>query len=355
MKVPQYLNLYKPKINDSIKKIYVNKLNEVRNPFLREYYNELMDYFLVGGKRLRPLVCIATYNAFSSERDDKIVFPSVGVEFLHNASLIHDDIIDKDDFRRNNPAFHYRFKQYHSRFNLKKMNKEDFGNSIGILGGDSAFFFGLEAFFNNGFDLDQNIRAIKYYERVFQEICDGVLIELDMVNQEFLKMQDYIEMISLKTGALIEKSMLIGANYARVEDKYLQNISKYAINLGIIFQMIDDILGTFGDEKITGKPTNGDIREGKKTCLLIDALEKLDSIKRERILGLIGNPNIKDEEVQEVKDLFLEAEAVFSCKNLVNDYTKIAKIQLDELIPNINQSEAEFFENLLKYVVERNF
>jgi len=235
------------------------------------------------------------------------------------------------------------------------MNKEDYGNSIGIIGGDSAFFFGLEAFFDNEFNLDQNLTAIKYYEQAFKEISNGVLIELDMVNRESLRMQEYIEMISLKTSALIEKAMLIGANYARVEDKFLQNISKYAINLGIIFQMTDDILGTFGDEKITGKPTNGDIREGKKTCLLIDALEKLDYNKKERILDLIGNPDIKDEEIQEVKDLFLEAETVYSCKNLVNDYAKIARIQLDELIPNINQSEAEFFENLLKYVIERKF
>lgn len=355
MKVPEYLNLYKPKINNSIKIIYEKKLSEVKNTFLRDYYNELLDYFLVGGKRLRPLICIATYNAFKPERDDKIVFPSIGVEFLHNASLIHDDIIDKDDFRRNNPAFHYRFKQYHSKLSLKKINREDFGNSVGIVGGDAAFIFGLEAFFDNEFNLHQNLTAIKYYEQAFKEITNGVLIELDMVNRESIRLREYIEMISLKTGALIEKSMLIGANYAIVEDKYLQHISKYAINLGIIFQMTDDILGSFGDKKITGKPINGDIKEGKKTCLLIHALENLDSHKRERILGLVGNPNIKEEEVHEVKDLIVEAGAVDTCRNLVNEYAQFARNQLNEIFPIINQSEVEFFENLLKYVIERKF
>jgi len=354
MKVPEYLNLYKPKINNSIRLIYEKKLSEVKNTFLRDYYAELLDYFLVGGKRLRPLICIASYNAFNPERDEKIVFPSVGVEFLHNASLIHDDIIDKDDFRRNNPAFHYRFKQYHSKYSFKRMNKEDFGNSVGIVGGDAVFIFGLEAFFDNEFNLHQNLTAIKYYEQAFKEITNGVLIELDMVNRDFIRLQEYIDMISLKTGALIEKSMLIGANYAKVEDKFLQYISKYAINLGIIFQITDDILGSFGDEKITGKPINGDIKEGKKTCLLIHALENLDSHKRERLLGLIGNLNIKEEEVQEVKDLIVEAGAVDTCRNLVNEYAQFAGNQLNEIIPTINQSEAEFFENLLKYVTERN-
>ena len=76
-----------------------------------------------GGKRIRPLLCIATYNAFKEEKGDEIIIPSVGVEFLHNASLVHDDIIDKDDFRRGKPAFHYRFKKLHSKYNLKKIKR----------------------------------------------------------------------------------------------------------------------------------------------------------------------------------------------------------------------------------------
>jgi geranylgeranyl pyrophosphate synthase len=95
--------------------------------------------------------------------DEKIVFPSVGTEFLHNASLIHDDIIDKDDFRRGKPAFHYKFKQYHQKYDLKKMVAEDFGTNIGILGGDSAFFIGLEAYLYSKFD--QSTITKKFLEK----------------------------------------------------------------------------------------------------------------------------------------------------------------------------------------------
>ena len=139
----------------------------------------------------------------------------------------------------------------------------------------SSFFFGLEAYLNNEFNDASNIRGVQLYEQAYHEVCDGVLIEIDMVNRQELSISDYIEMISLKTGALIEKSTLIGANYANVEEKYQKLLSTYAINLGILFQIIDDILGTFGDEKLTGKPTDGDIREGKKTALLIEARNKL--------------------------------------------------------------------------------
>lgn len=355
MKFAEYVKLYVPKINYAIETIYNKKLNQVTNPFLKTFYSELKRYFLVGGKRIRPLLCIATYNAFKNHNDDRIVFPSVGVEFLHNASLIHDDIIDKDDFRRGNPAFHYLFKQYHEKYEVKKMIAEDFGNSIGIIGGDSAFFLGLEAYLHNDFEVDLNINAIQCYEEVFKELSDGVLIEMDMVNKNDLKIQDYIEMVSLKTGALIEKSILIGANYAKVDNNYKSFLSTYGINLGIIFQIIDDILGTFGDEKMTGKPTDGDIREGKKTCLLIEAYNNLESVKVERLDEIIKKHEISSEEVQEVKELFLEADVIRSCKNLADFYYREAIEAVNKLKPVTNRSELEFFENLLNFVIERKF
>jgi len=355
MKFTEYVKTYIPKINQAIESIYDKKLKEVKNEFLLAYYRELKAYFLSGGKRIRPLLCIATYNAFNKERDEKIVFPSVGVEFLHNASLIHDDIIDKDNFRRGNPAFHFRFQNYHKNYNLKKMNSIDFGNSIGIVGGDSAFFIGLEAYLFSEFDRDRNLNAIEIYEQAFIDIANGVLIETDMVNQKTLKVEDYIEMISLKTGALLEKSILIGANYANVKEKYKSILSTYGINLGIIFQIIDDILGTFGDEKITGKPTDGDIKEGKKTCLLIGAYNKLDENDKDRLDQLIENPNLTDNEVQEIKNLFQKADVINSSKLLANTYYEEAKEALNKLKPVINSSELEFFEDLLNFVINRNF
>lgn len=355
MNLNEYVKIYVPKINDAMKSILERKLSSVKNPFLKTYYTELKDYFLTGGKRIRPLVCIASYNAFKKEKDDKIIVPSIGMEFLHNASLIHDDIIDKDDFRRGNPAFHYRFKQYYKKYNLNKMVTEDFGTDIGILGGDSAFFIGLEAYFSNNFEIELNFKAIQLYEQVFHELCNGALIEMDMVNQKGLKINDYIEMISLKTGALIEKSMLIGAIYAKIDEKYKNFLSTYGINLGIVFQIVDDILGTFGDEKITGKPTDGDIREGKKTCLLIDANNKLTDDKKRRLNELIENAEMSAEDIQEVKDLFLEADVVNASKNLAKKYFQAAKTSLDKLKPIINTSEAEFFESLLNFVLDRKF
>jgi len=355
MKFIEYLKLYKPKIEKAIETIYKKKIGELDNSFLTTYYSELKDYFLSGGKRIRPLLSIATFNAFSKEEDERIIFSSVGVEFLHNASLVHDDIIDKDNFRRGNPAFHYRFQNYHENYKLKKMNKLDFGNSIGIIGGDSAFFLGLEAYMNNDFEKELNLNAIELYKNAFIEIANGVLIEIDMVNQKNLSISDYIEMISLKTGALLEKSILIGANYAKVDEKYKSLLSTYGINLGIIFQIIDDILGTFGDEKVTGKPTDGDIREGKKTCLLIEANNSLNQEDANRLQQLIEKQDITEKDVEEIKLFFLKADVSNSSKKLAEKYYNEAKDALIKLKPVMNTSGYEFFEDLLNFVFSRKY
>jgi geranylgeranyl diphosphate synthase type I len=127
------------------------------------------------------------------------------------------------------------------------------------------------------------------------------------------------------------------------------------VNLGIIFQIIDDILGTFGDEKITGKPTDGDIREGKHTCLLIEALNKSNEKDKNRILELIEKPKIGENDVKEVRGLFLKSDSINSCKKIANKYYQEAKTALDELKPTINESETEFYINLLDFVLNRAF
>jgi len=355
MNFKEYSKKYMSKINDAIASIYERKTNSVKNKFLRDYYIELKNYFLAGGKRIRPLVCVATYNAFSKNNDDKILKPSVGTEFLHNASLIHDDIIDNDELRRGKPSFHYRYRQYHENYNLKRMKAENFGNSIGIIGGDSAFFLGLEAYLNNDFNSEINLKAVELYKQAFIEIANGVLIEVDIVNKTELTMEEYIEMISLKTGALIEKSILIGANYAETDQKYQNLLSIYGMNLGVIFQIKDDILGTFGDESKTGKPTDGDIKEGKKTCLLIQALNKLSGANKEKLVKIMQKQKISDKEVSIVKALFNEADAAKTCRDLADAYYKEAKVVIEKFKEVINKEELEFFESLLTFVTEREF
>lgn len=351
----EYSKKYKPKINEAISSLCEKKLETIDNDFLKTYYSEMKEYFLAGGKRIRPLLTVATYSAFTEDNSEKIIVPSTGIEFLHNASLIHDDIIDKDELRRGEPSFHFRFRKFHEKYQLKKMSAVDFGNSIGIIGGDSALFIGLEPYLYSEFSPALNLIAVNLYEQAFVEIAEGVLIEIDMVNKDNLTLEDYLKMISLKTGVLIEKSILIGATYAKVNKKNRDLLSIYGKNLGIIFQIIDDILGTFGDESVTGKPTDGDIREGKKTCLLIGAYDTLKGEKRDRLHELIEKPDLDEEEVEEVKSLFVEADVQKTCRNLAEKYYQEADSALNQLKSSIDEEEYEFFDSLLRFVLKRKF
>ncbi len=355
MKFLEYSKIYISKINNVIGSFYEDKINSVENNFLKKYYTELKEYFLAGGKRIRPLLCIAAYNGFLKSKDDKILRTCVGTEFLHNASLIHDDIIDNDNFRRGEPTFHYRYQQYHKQYNLKRMQTSEFGTSMGIIGGDSAYFIGMEPYMSNEFDDNINLEALFLYKQAFIEIANGVLIEIDMVNQRDITMDEYIEMISLKTGALIEKSILIGATYANASAEDKKNIGIYGMDLGIIFQIKDDILGTFGDEEKTGKPADSDIKEGKKTCLLIEALNQLNENKKKELIEIFENPNMNDDDVNRVRELYKEADVLTLCKTITNNYYKEAMESLKNLKSSINKEEFEVFEDLLNFVYEREY
>jgi geranylgeranyl diphosphate synthase type I len=352
----EYSKLYKSKIEETLGSIIEKKVQSVKNVFLQNYYSELKDYFLAGGKRIRPLLCVGAYNAFREEKDEKIIVPCVGTEFLHNASLIHDDIIDRDQYRRGELSFHYRYQEYYKDHQLKNMSKEEFGNSIGIIGGDSAFFIGLEAYLNNKFEAMVNLKATSLYKQAFIEIANGVLIETEMQTAtREISMDDYIEMVSLKTGALIEKSIIIGASYAQANEKFKNMLSTYGMNLGIIFQIKDDILGTFGDEEKTGKPADSDIKEGKKTCLLIEALNNLDENDKETLSHIMEKEQITDKDVKIVRELYSQANVVSTCEGLANSYYQEAQESLDSLNNVINQQEAELFESLLTFVEKREF
>lgn len=351
----EYSKKYKPKIEDQLKNLLERQKERVNHPFLKDYYEELKTYLLAGGKRIRPLLTVATYRGLSSEKGEDILFPSIAVELLHNASLIHDDIIDNDELRRSNPAFHYRFKNYHEDHQLPSMQPQEFGYDIGILGGDQVYFLGLEPLSNNTFSSDVNLKAIKLYKDVFTELCEGVLIEIDMLNRSDVSIDDYLKMISLKTGALLEKSVLIGAVYADCSENNFPFLSKYAINLGIIFQIKDDILGTFGDEELTGKPTDGDIREGKKTSLLLAAKDNLNEEDKKRLKLLMGKSELMEAEVEEVRDLFKKADALNFCKDLVSSHYNKAQNALNNLKPRLNSAEFLFFRDLLEFVFKREY
>ncbi|MHA1684539.1 MAG: polyprenyl synthetase family protein [Promethearchaeota archaeon] len=336
------------KINTAIAEFFANRSHSPGDSFVDHYYSTIEDYIMVGGKRMRPFLVITTYNGLNGDLDGRIYRPSLCVEFLHNASLIHDDIIDRDDTRRGNPAFHFIFKNFYQDHGYEFATPGHFGTTMGILGGDTTFFLGLEAL-QCDFDASLNEKAIALYCRAYHEICDGVLMEMNFVQVPEVTEEQYLRMISLKTGALIEKSLLIGATYAKAGEETKALLSTYAINLGKAFQVKDDNLGTFGDARKTGKPTDGDIKDGKKTLLLLKALELSNAAQKARLLESVGKEDLTDDGVNNVRQIFKDSGALAYCESKVDEFSNKAIDAVKKLDGVMNKEQREVLIGLVDF------
>nr|MDO8108655.1 polyprenyl synthetase family protein [Candidatus Sigynarchaeota archaeon] len=321
--------------------------------FVSHYYQLIKDYIMAGGKRMRPFLLVQAYKGFAKNPSENIYRPSTCVEFLHNASLIHDDIIDRDDTRRGNPAFHFLFKKFYIDSKFAFATPEHYGTTMGILGGDSTFFLGLEAL-QASFPAALNEKAIALYCKAYHEICDGVLMEMNFVQVPSVTEAQYMKMVSLKTGALIEKSLLIGATYGEASEDSKALLSTYAINLGKAFQIKDDILGTFGDAQKTGKPTDGDIKDGKKTLLLLKAIEKAKAVDKAFLKKTLGQPGITADQVDKVRKIFKDSGAEDYCARKIAEHSDMANVANDKLGNVMKTEQKDALKALVKYNLDRD-
>ena len=338
------------KIEDTIASFfnqYYLRPGRFSNPFLFQFYSDLKKYILNGGKRLRPVSLIMIYKGMGGD-NASIYESSISVEFLHNASLVHDDIIDHDVIRRGEPSFHAHYDLWFQR-NLAHISDQiDFGIAMGILGGDLLIDLGQETIIKSAFEAEKKYKALIYYQLAFKEIVNGVLAEsyIQNIPMGHITENDYLDMIAKKTSALFEKSILIGGVLADPEEPYQKELSEFALSLGQAFQIRDDILGIFGDVKKTGKSADSDIREGKKTLLALYANNKT------KITDLYGKRGIKKSEIEQVKQIMRETGALEKTRAKANDFCNKAKQILGSI--EISGDPKIYFNELIDFVQFRS-
>nr|MDO8115801.1 polyprenyl synthetase family protein [Candidatus Sigynarchaeota archaeon] len=341
------------KVDAAITRFLDSRARAVEDSFVRHYHDTIRQYIMAGGKRMRPFLVIQAYKGLTGDNNHENIYqPSISVEFLHNASLIHDDIIDRDDTRRGQPAFHALFKRFYQEHDYKFADASHFGTTMGILGGDSVFFLGMEALMCN-FPPALTKEAMVLYVQAYHDICDGVLMEMNFVQIEDVTEAQYLKMVSLKTGALIERSLLIGAAFARASESARNILSTYATNLGIAFQIKDDILGSFGDEQKTGKSSDGDIKDGKKTLLLLKALEKAQTSDRAFLASTVGKEGISKPEIDRVRSIFSTSGAVAYCEEKIKQSTGSALQAIDALDGIMKDNQRKALKGLVDFNLKR--
>jgi geranylgeranyl diphosphate synthase type II len=259
----------------------------------------------MGGKRLRPVLALMACNLFSDKIDEALI-PVTGLEIFHNFTLVHDDIMDKALIRRG-------FATVHDKWNLNQA----------ILSGDVMTFITNECFLQTPSHLLQKV--FRVFNKAAIEVCIGQQLDMDFEKATIVSHEEYLRMIELKTAVLIASSVKIGAMFGGADDKDAETLYEFGRNLGLAFQIQDDILDTYGDMKVFGKISGGDIIAGKKTFLYVKATEIASSEQRKKLQEIysseISDPVAK---IKRVTEIFDQLNIRVISESLASDYLKTA-------------------------------
>jgi geranylgeranyl diphosphate synthase type II len=268
------------------------------------------EYFLaLGGKRVRPIMCLMGNELFDEIHPDAY-HVAIAIELFHNFTLIHDDIMDAAPLRRGMETVHKKY-----------------GESTALLTGDVMMIQSYE--YLNKIQ-DNNIHQIlQLFNRTAKEVCEGQQLDMDFEKQEHVSLNEYLNMISLKTSVLLAASLEMGAILGGASAGNRKHLYDFGKNLGIAFQIQDDYLDAFGDPEKFGKDVGGDIRQNKKTFLLLQALEVADLEQKNKLLQLMkDNPENK---VAEVLAIFKACNVDVWAKALKEKYLQTALQHLEEI------------------------
>ncbi len=286
--------------------------------------------FKAGGKRLRPIILVSSSDLVGGNRDRAYKAASA-VEIMHNFTLIHDDIMDRDYLRRGIPTVHVKW-----------------GESMAILAGDFLHAKSFEALNEalRGLSSETYYKAFSLFIKSIEIISEGQAMDIMFENLSNVSEEQYLEMIKRKTAMLFSCSSALGGIVNEADDNIVNNLAEYGINLGLSFQIIDDILGITADEKELGKPVYSDIREGKKTILVIKALNEAKEEERKLITSILGNKNATRDELERVANI-IKYYSLDYAYNLAEMYSKKAMESISRI-----KSRNHTAEKALKYLAE---
>jgi geranylgeranyl diphosphate synthase type II len=287
-----------------------------------EKLNDPVKYILsIGGKRLRPVLALMTCNLFNDKIDEAVI-PAMGLEVFHNFTLVHDDIMDHAPVRRNLPTVH-------SKWNLNQA----------VLSGDVMAFIANECFLQT--PPQYLLKVFKVFNKAAIEVCVGQQLDIDFEKATIVSHEEYLRMIELKTAALLAASAKIGSIIGGADDKDSDLLYEFGKNLGLAFQIQDDLLDIYGDVKVFGKIVGGDIISNKKTFMLVKALEiaSIEQAKQlhEQFALKEFDPEIK---VKKVVDLYDQLNIKNISERLATDYINTV-FSLLEKIGVINERKTE--------------
>ena len=281
-----------------------------------------------GGKRLRPQLALLGAQLFGGN-EDEVLPVALALEVFHNFTLLHDDVMDKAAVRRGRPTVHVRWNE-----------------NTAILSGDQMM---IEAYrLLSRIREDKLPEVLHMFNDMATGICEGQQYDMDFEQRELVTLDEYLNMIRLKTALLLAYALRMGAYIAGADREAQQHIFDYGICLGLAFQIQDDLLDVYGDEKSFGKAIGGDILCGKKTYMLLTALQKADNITRNQLIDTLTSSSLSDsEKITCVTAIYDKLCVRKAAEQTIADYTNQALLCLQALPDNEANSRLRDLANSL--------
>lgn len=306
-----------------------------------------------GGKRLRPKMTLLSYEAFGGKDSEKIIPVAAAQELLHFSLLIHDDVIDRDYTRHGTPNIAGTYKTIYLPFVDKPTERTHFAHSAAILGGDLMLSASHELIASSPLASHEKSIAQQLIARSIFEVAGGELLDTESSFVPYIDGQA-VKIARYKTaGYSFEIPLMTGARIAGISDEYAVYLREFSHTLGIAFQLVDDLLGVFGEEEMTGKSTVSDITEGKRTYMVEQANAAMSAAEKKQFEQTFGNPDATISEIESAKQLLVSSGAKAMTEQEIKRYAKEARTALHRI--KISEKYREEFEKLIAKVTERTF
>lgn len=328
LKYSEKYEKYRVEVDKQLEKIAGNKQPKL----LYEPINYILS---IGGKRIRPALLIFSCEAFGGKPESSYD-AAAAIEILHNFTLVHDDIMDNADTRRGRATVHKKWDP-----------------NIAILAGDEMI--GLAYKLLNKTKSDRISEIFDCFTDGIIEVCEGQSYDKEFEVKDNVSLDEYLMMIGKKTSKLLETCAVVGALIANANEEQINSMREYALNLGLAFQIQDDLLDVIADEKEFGKKSGGDIYERKKTYLILKALETAsDNNDKTELQKIISNngADVSDDDVAKVKEIYNKYGVIDDAKKQIEQYTQKANDYLDVIKNEEQKQQLLWFSDML---LSRNF
>ena len=299
-------------------------------------YDPLRYMIQIGGKRIRPRLCLTAYALYKDNFCEEILTPAAALEVFHSFTLIHDDIMDKADVRRGVPTVYRKWDE-----------------NTAILSGDVMSIESYKMIAKAPAHVLP--QALELFSQTAAEVCEGQQYDMDFENIDFVPMSDYLKMIGLKTAVLIACAAKLGAIIAEAPAQECDLLYKYGYDLGLAFQVADDWLDTYADPKVFGKAIGGDVLNNKKNWLTTRAFEQASDAVREQLFAAmempIGTEEQKAAKIAAVKDIYAALEVGEEAKQEIVRLHAQAMDHIAQL--GLEPEKAALLENYAKKLIGR--